>query len=143
MEISDKQRFKLVWNGNYQDITWEVVKWGCGDKDIWNSYIYIVSPALVDKLWSKKKKIYSWGNVYIPKKILEDLPWNGGQTYYHQVIDNGRKHIKIGDDYSHLWDGDQIFTEDYIIVNIKHVIDSLIEQLSMEITNEDLVDKSK
>lgn len=125
----DRSRNTRTWRGGDKDISWEVVSWKLCDKDCWNTYLYIVNPRYVKKLWTNKKRIYDWGNVFIPKAILEDLDWNGGQTYYHQVIDNGQKHIKVGDDYQHSWDEGKVYDEAWLSLKIENIAKELKRKL--------------
>lgn len=129
---------KTIWSGRYKDIGYEIVKWGTYMDGLphWNSYIYIHDEALVDRLWQIDKKTLQIGDkgmvYYSPHSILEDLPWNCGQTYYHQVVDNEGRYIKIGDDYQHYWDEGKRngYDEKYIEYNIKEVIDALHSKLA-------------
>ena len=125
----DRSRNTETWRGGDKDVSWEVVHWKLLEKDCWNTYLYILKPEYVKKLWTNKKRVYDWENVFIPKTILEDLDWNGGQTYYHQVVDNGRKHIKVGDDYQHSWDEGKTYDEAYLSLKIENIAKELKRKL--------------
>lgn len=116
---------KQSWIGEDKDINWEVCRWECGDKTFWNTYLYIINKDMVDKLWTRKKEVYDWGTVYYPKAVIENLDWHGGQTLYHQIVNNGRRYIKVGDDYQHSWDEGQVYSETFLIENIKRIAEEL------------------
>jgi hypothetical protein len=132
---------KTVWNGRYKEISWEIVNWKIGEeqKDAWNSYLYLWDsdkyPNLIEKLWSNDRQISEYGGriFYYPKDILENLPWHGGQTFYHQGIDNEHKYIHIGDDYLHLHDDEMHYNVEYVFDNIKLIIDVLIASLEVKL----------
>ena len=119
----------LSWGGRYKDFGWEICKWGKSYDGLpyWNSYVYINKKEHVEMLWTDEKKVYNWGIVYIPKSILEGLSWNCGQTYYHQFEDNGKRYIKIGDDYQHYWDEQYRsgYSEKWIAGNLIKIMDEL------------------
>ena len=96
-------------------------------KPCWNTYLYIHNKEMVDWLWSDNCRKYDWGEVWIPKDVLEELPWNGGQTYYHQNIDGNHRYIKVGDDYQHSWDEDKEYNENGLINNVRYVANQFLE----------------
>jgi hypothetical protein len=136
---------KTVWTGSYRGINWEIVNWMIGEKDAWNSYIYIfnesdIYPKLAAKLWSKNKRIYKTKrrthSSYEPLPILNNLHWHCGQTFYSQIVENDSKYIKIGDDYQHLHDEGQIYDIEYVFDNIKIIIDGLEVELKQIYKND-------
>jgi hypothetical protein len=112
------------------EILKEVVKHGisyCG-KPMWNTYLYIHKKEMVDWLWSDNKTVYDWGEVLRPNQIVDELNWNGGQTYYHQCVDGSHRYIKVGDDYQHIWDEHEEHNENILIENIRFICNQLIEK---------------
>ena len=93
----------------------------------WNTYLYIHDKAMVDYLWTDDCRKYDWGTVYQPKDILEELDWNGGQTFYHQIIDGVHRYIHIGDDYQHLWDEGKLHDEHELMNRIIHIRKQFLE----------------
>lgn len=90
-------------------------------KPCWNTYLYIHNKEMVDYLWSDYCRKYDWGEVWIPKDMLEELDWNGGQTLYHQAMCGSHRYIKVGDDYQHSWDEGKEHDEHRLINNIRHI----------------------
>ena len=122
---------KLVWSGKeVNGISWEVCKWGKSytGKPCWNTYLYIHDKRIVDALWSDECRKYDWGEVLIPKDVLEELEWNGGQTFYHQIVDGSLRYIKVGDDYQHSWDEDKEHDEHRLINNIRYIAEQFLEK---------------
>lgn len=122
----------IHWSGRLEPecgIAFEVVKWGKSycNQDCWNTYLYIHNKEMVDYLWSDKCRKYEWGEVWEPKEILEELDWNGGQTFYEQVIAGNHRYIKIGDDYQHLWDEREVYDEQMLYNRIKYIAEQLLE----------------
>lgn len=126
---------KTVWVGRYKDFVYEIVRWGkyLDGLPQWNSYIYISDKKLLDIFWSEDRCEYAKFVSFKAHSMLENLPWNCGQTFYHQVIDNEHRYIKIGDDYQHYWDENKRsgYNEKYIEENIKNVIDDLVSKLEI------------
>ena len=124
----DKPRISWVDRKGY--IACEVVKgWpSYTGKPSWNTYLYIHDKEMVDYLWTENCKKYDWGTVYQPNDMLENLDWHCGQTFYHQIIqDGGHRYIHIGDDYQHHGDEDRDYTEQYLMDNITHIREQLLE----------------
>ncbi len=130
--MEELEQPQTVWSGRHKNCGWEIKKSKpCIDQyPSWTSYIYITDKEMIDSLWIKDKKNYTWGVVYEPKSILSDLPWNYGHTYYHQVEDNEHRYIKIGDDYQHYWDESRrdCYNENLIFNNLKDIVDELLEK---------------
>jgi len=137
-------RKKEVWSGTYRGISFEIVKWSYNDsltegydniKYIWNFYLILSIDAfpkqLHKELWLKPKNtkydFISYG--YYESKILANIEFHGGITYYKKLLgyDGGKKVIKAGCDYNHAWDQGNRYNIDDLIWDVKVAIDSLFE----------------
>jgi len=120
---------RISWVDREGAIACEVVKGepSYTGKPSWNTYLYIHDKAMVDFLWKDDCRKYDWGTVYQPKDILENLDWNGGQTFYHQITDGDHRYIQVGDDYQHLWDEDKFYDEEGLMNRVKYIRKQFIE----------------
>lgn len=74
---------------------------------------------------------FLWAN----RDALDDLEgWNGGPTFKEFLIDDiGQRRIKIGDDFSHLWDVEnrrfEMYDLEYMERHIKRVAAQAVERI--------------
>lgn len=133
-----KLSHKDVWNFQYRGIFAEIVHWGIADyqlKGIWNLYIYINPENIGDKELKKNflpifKKV-TWGgkenqiyDIY-SCQIANELELHGGATYLNIENSNGKKILKIGCDYNHLYDNETDWNENILAFHGKQSIDKL------------------
>jgi len=128
-------RCQKVYTGKHKGICFEISNFESLDNhrfnQSWCSYI-----LLTEELHEKYKQ------------KINDLPWNGGQTYYRKKRDemvfdyavpldeNGEQpqwtrshtYYKIGDDFQHLWDIDREQSLESIERHIKEVIESMLNE---------------
>lgn len=112
---------KRTWSGVSPDgLNYEIAFWGEGDMcdghGMWNYYVIIHEDQLRPE---------DWVRVWLPvesrwkrsdghedptynewSSVLSDGDFHGGVTHYskHQQVDGGRRRIKVGCDYGHVWD---------------------------------------
>ena len=103
----------------------------------WTYYIYLRLDLFQDKelaesLWLTAEKpderfetkFYRYYN----NKLINNLWFHGGCTWYSKEYDsNDNRVIKIGCDYSHLWDEGRHYTIDGVLEAAKATIDDLHE----------------
>lgn len=136
---------KDVWTSNLDDKLFiEIVHWGVDREDsnfqslnygkgCWNYYITLfehdLPPELFKALWLEDEKIRFCPES--PERITHDymrasfnnVNWHGGVTYYNKLGQvEGHRGVKIGCDYSHLFDAERGY--DY---NLEEVIADALE----------------
>jgi hypothetical protein len=129
-----KLEHKDVWTFKYREIYCEIVHWGVDYVNeglgIWNSYIYLFKKNIpdFDKLLCKKKKgsiisRYYWESY----KLDKFFNFHCGISFYELLRDefNGKiVGVKIGCDYSHLWDNYKQYDETQLKNDLIDVVDN-------------------
>ena len=125
---------KTIWTGEHLGVLFQIVNWD----GRWNYYLIlrldrIPEKSVSDSYWLKRKKSSLSGNHvlygYYDHPILPNLDWHGGITWYSKEsgFDGDPKTIKVGCDYSHLWDeGHEYILED-IIPEVERTIEKFRE----------------
>jgi len=135
---------KDIWNGEYRNVKFEVVKWWLGNPDdghvVWNYYIFIPVeqiPADFHKyfiLEGEYKKLSPDGQAHLlydynGTSYISDLDWHGGITFYEKHQDGEGKvvGVKLGCDYAHYFDEARgyPYTLEYVFMETKATIDKL------------------
>jgi hypothetical protein len=150
-----KEEIKLkdhtIWEGNYKNVAFKIVKWNreytpetekYNNGYHWNYYIFVKPRKLVmtRKLTTKEKYIYEPRVDYY--KMYPDVEMHGGLTFWngHMHSRTGKREVdEIGCDYGHLWDyeyeGSNKFkthTVEEIMEDVKNTIDNLPEDLKFK-----------
>lgn len=122
-----KLNHKDIWSFIYRGISVEIVHWGVSDycpKGKWNLYLYINTDNIGNKELKKtflpKLEKVSWGgknnkiyDIY-SCSLANGLDLHGGVTYLNVENVNGRKILKVGCDYSHLYDDLKTWNENIL-----------------------------
>src|SRR5574343_1909403 len=122
-----KLNHKNVWSFVYRGIPIEIVHWGISEhtpKGTWNLYVYIRPENIADeelrKTFLPKLKKVNWGgknnkiyDIY-SCQIANELELHGGITYLNVENVNGKKLLKAGCDYNHLYDDLETWDEDIL-----------------------------
>ena len=140
--LNDMDYPKTTWNGKDEFVYWEIVKWWSSDGtnpiEHWNSYVKIykidIPIILFDKIWLKAErqriaKDCPWriNFNYYGNEILSNLPFHGGITFYERIYsETGKPYgIKIGCDYSHLYDEGHNYNQRFVKKELDKVIKSI------------------
>lgn len=127
---------KEVKTGRYKNIMFEALNWTCGTMKVWNGYIYIplesLNKVLKEKILKSEQTKYSWEWERLEEiDLLSDcVHW--GFTYAKRQDDGRHKMIVLGWDYNHLHDNFDDYSFEYILKDVKRVIDKLQEYLKHE-----------
>lgn len=131
-----KLNHKDIWTFVYRGISIEIVHWGINEeycpKGKWNLYLYInpnnIGDKQLRKIFLPKLRKVNWGgknnkiyDIY-SCDLANNLDLHGGVTYLNVENVNGRKILKVGCDYSHLYDDLTDWNEN-ILAN--HAIDAV------------------
>lgn len=142
---------KKVWSSLYKDTLIEIVNWkskkllldidNLVDADCWNYYVYLYESRLenFDALWLEPTNQYSWGAGYDYYSLpIYNIFWHGGITYYEKLNNDaiGKRMIKVGCDYSHLFDLDQTYELPDIVSDAIQTVDELHGVLQFKTSNE-------
>jgi hypothetical protein len=135
-------RQKTTWSGSHKGIGFEIARWNYNDsltegreniKEGWNSYIILAIEMFPEEchkdLWLEPD-VSKYGSVYYSysNDTISAIDFHCGCTYYDKMhgLDGGRKVIKVGCDYNHLHDEGMIYDVEYVHMEIKRAIESLI-----------------
>lgn len=123
-------------SGSYDGISFQIKNWKDYEgEDRWTYYLFLVIEAIPDEsrpksfvlrkkyseLGGKRRSYYN----YYDHPIIGNIDFHGGCTWYSKEAEN--KIIKVGCDYSHLWDEDKCYTIDDIVSDVKKSIQSFRE----------------
>lgn len=132
MSDYDYEKVKFVfWGDSPEGIRYEVSNHRIRKDDYrpdgtWCYYLIIfedqVSPEVWDEIWLEDKPNethYKSLGRYIHDyyaSSLSSLDWHGGITYYEKNVDynTGKRSIKVGCDYAHLWDEGNFYDENCV-----------------------------
>jgi hypothetical protein len=127
------------WHGKYKGIQFEISRHNGGGVEephsCWCFYLFIHEQAVptervpsffVPLTADTKHPYYDYDKS--PLNRLEG--WNGGITYYDIENHRGKRCVKAGCDYDHLWDRERGWQYDlnHIVFDCQQTIDSLIER---------------
>lgn len=132
------------WNGSYKGVSFQIKHWKTDPNEIepngsdhWTYYLILHLDRIPEKynpksFWLKPKKMNIGNRIwydYYNHPIISDLHWHGGITWYSKErgFDGDLKIIKIGCDYSHLWDEGKVYDLDYLINDVKISIERFKE----------------
>ncbi len=131
-----------IWGGEHRGVGFEVQRWQIGDKRAWNYYIHIPIEQLPEdarpafNLRGKTTQFSPDGRKYLGyeytgARIISDLDWHGGITFYEKHRDERGKvdGYKLGCDYLHLWDEDMEYDLDAVAREARASIDKLYEHI--------------
>jgi len=129
-------RHKNIWSGTYRGINFEIVHWGVGESyrpnGTWNYYLFIpldMIPERVKHEFLAKSMVDKRGYVnydYYDLKLLCDLDWHGGITYYEKLgTDGAPVTIKTGCDYAHIRDEGHDPSLREVLYDCKNTIEAL------------------
>jgi len=142
--MTDQLKHKDIWNGEYRNVRFEIMKWRLGDNPCWNYYLYLpidqIPPELHKYfvLQGKYTKLSPNGQAhlfydYFGTSYISDLDWHGGITLYEKQLDGAGKLIgvKLGCDYAHHFDeqAGYAYSLDYVFMETKRTIDKLHERI--------------
>lgn len=144
MELTKQE--KQVWTGSHKGVSFEINNWKTPpnifeptEKDCWTYYLIIHIDRIPiennpKSYWLKGEKMMSRISYsYYDHDVMCDFDWHGGITWYSKEhgFDNSNKVIKIGCDYSHLWDEGHF----YEIEDVKSDVENTIERFLHHIPN--------
>ena len=140
-----KLKHKDIWNGEYLNTRFEIVKWQLGGDSpssfpCWNYYLYLpieqipeeyhkyfVLEGKYDKMTPESCEWLSYD--YMGTSYISDLDWHGGITFYEKCLDGEGKliGIKLGCDYAHAFDeqAGYHYNLEYVLMEAKQTIDKL------------------
>ena len=140
MDVKIELRHFDSWRGKYRGVNFEIIKWQFQivEKDNWNYYLIIneqqfpievrdkyVLPPLKDE---KGRLYYEYGK----SDDWSNIDAHCGWTFYDILGGhaNTPRVVKIGCDYTHLWDEGRRYDEEGIIQEVKQSIDMLHEAVA-------------
>jgi len=126
-----------TYRGSHRSISFEIKRFDDyrGNKK-WTFYLYLkelqFSKEVFKKLWLKPRW-YTFGGKktivydYCKCDIINAIDFHGGCTWYSKEAgyDKESKCVKVGCDYSHLYDDIYIYSENILEFDAKRAIDSL------------------
>ena len=131
-----------TYSGKHLGVPYEIRHWHYSNGEPqWNYYLFISEkqiPEVFPALWlngkpidtgSKSKRIfYDYSNT-----MLVNLDWHCGCTYYDKIsgFDGQPKVIKVGCDYSHLYDEGRNYSLSDIEQDVSDCIISLVERVKV------------
>jgi hypothetical protein len=144
--MTDDMKFVRQWSGTHKGIQYEIKHWG---KDtvindgygIWNYYVYInelqLSPEDFAEFWLEPKSFMDRSSgtktaIYQEYDAkFSGADWHGGVTFYSKVhgFDGEPKGVKIGCDYSHVWDDQarDCYDERWLKADAEKTVERLVE----------------
>ena len=134
-----KLSMRKTWLGTHKGINFEInnFKLSAGleqTKECWTYYLYIslarCPKDVAARLWLKPhrnvlgRSSYS----YDDEALIADIEWHSGCTFYEKYagFDEEPRMIKIGCDYMHHWDEQEVYTEEGIAKDAEIAIDSFL-----------------
>jgi hypothetical protein len=127
--MTTKRRETKIWLGSHDGLDFEINNFHSGGEEYWTYYLIIKLnriPGGGDQFWLEgviNNRGFADYN-YNRSDVINNIDFHYGCTYYRKIsgFDGSNKSIKIGCDYSHLWDEGHT----YNIEEIKRdVIDSI------------------
>lgn len=129
-----------IWKGTHNGVHFEIKNWSRIDDyhmECWAYYLIIHLERIPkkydpDSFWLEGKKTYGRTTYdYFNHKILNDLDWHGGITWYSKIsgFDGGEKIIKVGCDYQHYWDEGKTYNLSYLENDVKDTIDKFLKYI--------------
>lgn len=129
-------------SGTYRGIGFEVAhphgKTTFGDYHTtygWCGYIYLrldhfADETLRESLWPEPQSLGIGTRLYLRHPDwLDDLDFHGGVTYFGLCLDGEkRRYVKVGCDYRHYRDDDELYSERTVSVDLCRTIDQLHER---------------
>lgn len=126
------------WFGQHLGVDFEINNWTreFDGKDSWTYYLLIHLDRIPKKynpksFWIKgEKQDYGWvWYKYHEHPIISEIKFHHGITWYSKEggHDGAAKIIKIGCDYSHLWDEGHTYTLDVVKNDVIKTIESFLE----------------
>lgn len=147
IEEFTQERAYTTWKGERGGISYTVAFWGYGrgiasyhgDKGRWNYYLHLreeqfqpddfeamTTPRAEHELLNLRGH-KSW-DYY--RSSLYDLDWHGGITFYEITGEEPYRRIKAGCDYSHGFDEGMHYTLDFVEIEAKACVDSLLARVT-------------
>jgi hypothetical protein len=132
-------------SGTHNGVRYEVVNhsrydsFGRRELGTWCYYLYVSERMLPEdgfkEFWldSGEPYVSSSGEVHpnydYYSARFSGANWHGGVTFYEKLggVDGASKYVKIGCDFSHLWDEDQEYSYDDVESEAKATIEQLCE----------------
>lgn len=136
----------IKWSGQHNNLSFEIVHWGVerasshslnNGKGCWNYYVYLSESKIENfsSFWLEQeiKEFSVGGTKYLHcdyyNSPLSDVYWHGGVTLWEPLNERllGQRIIKIGCDYSHLFDQENGY--DYTLEDVYSDCIHTIEEL--------------
>lgn len=142
MELKENKTKK--WTGIYKGVGFEINNWQTPpnsiepkEKDCWTYYLYLHLDRIPEEnkpnsYWLKGRKdrnrVYY---DYYKHDVMTEIDWHGGITWYSKEhgFDGSGKVIKIGCDYSHLWDEGRFYDLETVKFDCKRTIERFLEKV--------------
>lgn len=135
MEIKEIKLKK--WIGTYKGVAFEINNWNneYDGKENWTYYLilYINRIPLEYKpnsYWLRGERNGSFVRYkYENHPVLSNIHWHGGITWYSKEhgFDGENKVVKVGCDYSHLWDEGKYYNIEIVKNDIQRTIDEFLK----------------
>lgn len=135
MKLNPKLHKTKRWFGEHDGVKYEIDNWEreYDGYDCWTYYIYLFIgriPKDYKSFWLRGRRsgsmiVYN----YYKHPIINELDFHGGCTWYSKEsgFDGDRKTIKIGCDYSHLWDENRYYTLESVPDDVLRTIEKFRE----------------
>ena len=135
MEIAENKTRK--WSGIYRGVNFEINNWQnkWDGKENWTYYLILFLDRIPEEnnpksYWLRGRKNY--GHIlydYYEHPVIGNISFHGGCTWYSKErgFDGDEKVIKIGCDYSHLWDEGRYYNLNIVISDLRNTIDKFLE----------------
>ena len=136
-----EHRKSETFSGKYLGIPYEIVSWSFDGKPKWNYYVFLIEKQIPDvfpSLWLDGKPVSFGGKTtYISydyeNTLISNLDWHMGCTFYEKItgFEGQTKVIKVGCDYSHLYDEGRHYSLSDIEKDVIDCINSLVDRVKV------------
>jgi len=133
-----EHRKSEVYSGKYLGVPYEIRRWYLSDgTPCWNYYLFLIEkqiPHVFESLWLPGKRLAMARNhiaYEYNETIIGNLDWHCGCTYYEKIsgFDGADRAIKVGCDYSHLYDENKSYDVSDIERDVIDCVDSLLDRV--------------
>lgn len=139
-----KEKSLKRWFGDYKGVDFEINNLTSSPNDIypsgethWTYYLHLRLNGIPeendpDSYWLERKKNGTYRYyAYYKHSVMSDLDWHGGITWYSKErgFDGEERVIKIGCDYSHLWDEGYYHDLEDVKNDCKRTIERFLEKV--------------
>lgn len=130
-----------VWTGIYKGVNFEINNFQTDyvpeHQDRWTYYLFLHLDRIPKEHNPESYWLEPKDNSLLPNRVYYDyynhsiigsIEFHGGITWYSKEtgFDNTPKIIKIGCDYSHIWDEGVMYSLEGVLIDVKNSIDSFL-----------------